>query len=211
MTLASKYEQAMAHLTVDGAMRERVLRSVRTADLEKTHRVVAFPWRRYAALAACLAVVIAGALLLPGLLRGQPSDTTSGPVLTGPSTEQYDSAAALSAAIGFPVKDVAGLPFEPAGTVYLASWGELAEIDYTGADGQTAIYRKSAGTDDNSGHYETFDSVKTLTAGKLTAALKGSGGVYTLAVWTDGAYACSLELEPGLSADQWTALLNENQ
>ena len=56
-----KYDEAMAHIRVTPAMRARVLRRVRQSAARRT------AWRRAAALAACLAVAVLGALVLPSV------------------------------------------------------------------------------------------------------------------------------------------------
>ena len=212
MTLPNKYDEIMEHITVTEEMRNRVLQNVRRAAGHGRAKTVRFPqWRRYLA-AACFAVLLAGCLVLPAILRGpqvqQPAG--SGSPAFGDGTAgitEYASAQELSQALGFPVSDLSGLPFSVSDTAYIDSFGALAEIEYTGSDGQTAVYRKSAGTEDNSGIYDTFAAETPLTAGGITATLKGAGDSYTLAVWTDGTYAYSLSLSEGISADAWGTLL----
>jgi hypothetical protein len=67
--------------------------------------------------------------------------------------------------VGFPVADLTHLPFPVSGTVYLDSFGDLAEIDYTGSGGQTAVYRKSPGTRDG-------DATVAPTMGLLPMPMK---------------------------------------
>ena len=82
-----------------------------------------------------------------------------------------------------------------------------AEIDYTGSDGQSAVYRKSVGTDENSGDLSTYDSTQDIMVGSMTAELKGNGENYTLACWTDGNYAYSLNLSSGVDAATWSTVI----
>ena len=81
-----KYEEAMAHICVTPAMRARVLRRVRQSAARRT------AWRRAAALAACLAVAVLGALVLPSVR--QPADDVGGVLAPGPT--QAASAEELS-------------------------------------------------------------------------------------------------------------------
>ena len=212
MTLPNKYDEIMEHITVTEEMRNRVLQNVRRAAGHGRAKTVRFPqWRRYLA-AACFAVLLAGCLVLPAILRGpqvqQPAG--SGSPAFGDGTAgitEYASAQELSQALGFPVSDLSGLPFSVSDTAYIDSFGALAEIEYTGSDGQTAVYRKSAGTDDNSGIYDTFADTEQLAAGSLRATVKGDGTQFTLAVWTDGSYAYSLALSRGVGLDEWRTIL----
>ena len=81
-----------------------------------------------------------------------------------------------------------------------------AEIPSPGRDTQTATYRQSLGTADNSGDYTLYEDTQVVPENNAT--LKGQGQSYTLALWTDGTYTYSLRLSSALSADAWQALLD---
>lgn len=206
MTLSEKYGEIMERVTVTEEMRRRILQNLRGAGSAPRASAIRFPhWRRYAAAAACFAVLLIAALTVPTMLRAVPGgdETTA----SAPQIVTCQSADELARQIGFPVSDLTVLPFAPTETVYRSDFGEIAEIGYTGADGQTAVYRKSAGTDDNSGIYDTFADTEQLAAGSLRATVKGDGTQFTLAVWTDGSYAYSLALSRGVGLDEWRTIL----
>lgn len=202
------YRELMEQVNLTPEARERILTNVQQADLSpQAEKVVPFPrrrqtWRRWASLAACLAIV--AALFAVPLLREQPD--TAPPVQVLPPFRQVDSLDALSEAVGFPVTEVSKLPFDPVSTTYTAYDEGLAEITYTGSGGQTATYRQSCGTEDNSGDYNLYPDTQTLP--DQNATLKGQDGLYTLALWIDDTYTYSLNLSSGLSADAWQALLD---
>lgn len=204
------YRELMEQVNLTPEARERILTNVQQADLSpQPEKVVLFPrhrqtWRRWASLAACLVVVVAALFAVP-LLREQPD--TAPPVQVLPPFRQVDSLDALSEAVGFPVTEVSKLPFDPVSTTYTAYDEGLAEITYTGSGGQTATYRQSCGSEDNSGDYNLYPDTQTLP--EQNATLKGQDGLYTLALWTDDTYTYSLHLSSGLSADAWQALLGE--
>ena len=204
------YRELMEQVNLTPEARERILTNVQQADLSpQPEKVVPFPrhrqtWRRWASLAACLVVVVAVLVAVP-LLREQPEQTP--PVQALPPFRQVDSLDALSEAVGFPVTEVSKLPFAPVSTTYTAYDEGLAEITYTGPNGQTATYRQSCGTEDNSGDYNLYPDTQALP--DQNATLKGQDGLYTLALWTDDTYTYSLHLSSGLSADAWQALLGE--
>ena len=204
------YRELMEQVNLTPEARERILTNVQQADLSpQLEKVVPFPrrrqtWRRWASLAACLVVVVAALFAVP-LLREQPD--TAPPVQVLPPFRQVDSLDALSIAVGFPVTEVSSLPFDPVSTTYTAYDEGLAEITYTGSGGQTATYRQSCGTEDNSGDYNLYPDTQALP--EQNATLKGQDGLYTLALWTDDTYTYSLHLSSGLSADTWQALLGE--
>lgn len=203
------YRELMEQVNLTPEARERILTNVQQADLSpQSEKVVPFPrrrqtWRRWASLAACLVVVVAVLVAVP-LLREQPD--TAPPVQVLPPFRQVDSLDALSEAVGFPVTEVSSLPFDPVSTTYTAYDEGLAEITYTGSGGQTATYRQSCETEDNSGDYNFYPDTQTLP--DQNATLKGQDQRYTLALWTDGTYTYSLRLSSALSADAWQALLD---
>ena len=204
------YRELMEQVNLTPEARERILTNVQQADLSpQAKKVVPLrskqqTWRRWASLAACLVVVVAVLVAVP-LLREQPD--TAPPVQVLPPFRQVDSLDALSKAVGFPVTEVSSLPFDPVSTTYTAYDEGLAEITYTGSGGQTATYRQSCGSEDNSGDYNLYPDTQTLP--DQNATLKGHDGLYTLALWIDDTYTYSLHLSSGLSADAWQALLGE--
>lgn len=201
MTL-TRYEEAMDRLQVTADMRRRVLSHVQSADLKRPERKV-LPFRRYLAAAACLAVLVAaGAAVLPRLTE-QGEDPT---VQVVPDIVAYSSAAELAQATGVPVEDLAELPFPVESVTYTAYWKELAEVTYEGGE-QTATYRVSPGTEDNSGIYETYEQTVELTVGDRAVTLKGEEGAYSLALWTDGTCAYSLALSQPLPEADWARIL----
>ena len=203
------YRELMEQVNLTPEARERILTNVQQADLSpQPEKVVPFPrrrqtWRRWASLAACLVVVVAAVLAVPQL-REQPD--TAPPVQVLPPFRQVDSLDALSEAVGFPVTEVSKLPFDPVSTTYTAYDEGTAEITYTGPDDQTATYRQSLGTADNSGDYTLYKDTQVIPENNAT--LKGQDQSYTLALWTDGTYTYSLRLSSALSADAWQALLD---
>lgn len=210
MDKKNPYRELMEQVNLTPEARERILTNLQQADLSpQPEKVVPFSrrrqtWRRWASLAACLVVVVAVLVAVP-LLREQPEQTP--PVQALPPFRQVDSLDALSEAVGFPVTEVSKLPFDPVNTTYTAYDEGLAEITYTGSGDQTATYRQSCGTEDNSGDYTLYKDTQVIPENNAT--LKGQDQSYTLALWTDGTYTYSLHLSSGLSADAWQALLTE--
>lgn len=127
---------------------------------------------------------------MPGLLdRGpqQPSEVLN----PGADIVDVASMEELSAMVGFEVSGVTGLPFTPEKESYTAFGTDMAQIMYEG-DGQTCTFRKSIGSDDNSGDYNAYSAVEEIPAGEVTATLKGATDSFTLAIWSDGAFSYSL-------------------
>ena len=202
-----RYDEVMDRVEVTDEMRERILGNLQKTDLTASanSRVMRFPnIRKYLSAAACFAVLLAGFFAaghMAGIFR---PDEPNVAVVNG--IVEVDTLEQLAAAVGFEVEELTALPFAAEETVYASYWNELAEITYTG-EGQTAVFRKSPGAEDNSGDYNTYSAVREIHMGPLTATLKGSGEVYTLAVWSADGYAYSICLSNGISESEWQHLI----
>lgn len=207
MTLKRRYDQVMDKIEVTDEMRGRVLERIREMDLTPVAggRVTPLPrLRRYLSAAACFVVLLAG-LAAAWRLTGDPQP--QGPDLeVGNGIVQVNSREELSAAVGFAVEELEAPPFTVEARAYASYWGELAEITYSG-QGKSAVFRKSPGTEDNSGDYSVYQDVTQAEAGPLRVTLKGDSGRYVLAVWSAGGYGYSVRLSDGISQGEWLALL----
>lgn len=196
-----KYNEVMDHVTVTEEMQNRILENVRTYRPAKKRIVV----RKWLSAAACLVILLTGLLLMPGLLRKNQTEDP-GNVSIANGIVEKDSLEQLSEAVGFPVADVTGLPFTPGKITYWSYWDELAQVEYEG-EGQSAMFRQSEGTEDNSGDYHEYACVKEMQVGETKVTLKGDTEQYTLAIWTDGESSYSMAIESGLSEETWAALI----
>lgn len=205
------YKEIMDNVKVTPEMRRRVLDNVQ-AQMEQVQRPHAFDWRRAAAIAACAAVVLAGALTLPKLAVSQPEATPDDEMMQMaiPNIVDCGSLQELSAAVGFEVLELTDLPFEAESVTYTSYWGEMAQITYEGG-GQTLTLRQSAGSEDNSGDWNEYADVETRDADGLSVTLKGEGGQYALAIWTSGGDSYSLCAAPALPAKTLLALAAQSR
>lgn len=200
--MGKRYDEVMEHIEVTPEMRQRILKNIEQADLKKVapRKVVRFPYiKQLATLAACLAVVLVGALTLPSLFQG-PDDP--GVLSPGDGIVQVSTVEELAETVGFEVDELNGLPFQVEKTTYTAYWQELAEIVYSG-EGQTAIYRKGTGSEDVSGDYNIYETETEISAGNATVTLRGNSGIYTLAIWADSNYSYSISLSEGMQESSW--------
>lgn len=196
-----KYEEIMDRVELTPEMRQRVLKNVEAARIQKRKRVL----RQLTALAACLAIVLCGWFIW------QPRNAQEAePGVMGTfQIEEAASIEALSAKTGIPLKELTGIPFPVEHTQYVSYWGDMAEIDYSGG-ADTLCYRKSQGAEDNSGDYNVYDREETAEIAGSTVTLKGTGEGFTLATWTDGSYAYSVSLTAPLSQETFLTFLEEN-
>lgn len=200
-----KYDEVMEHIEVTPEMRSRILGNIDAMDIaeRKQAKLVHFPnIKRFAALAACLAVMLAGVWALPEL-QNTPDDRS---VLGNNYIVELSSVEELSETVGFEVAEPGNLPFEPESVAYTAYWGEMAEIVYTNGE-QTAVFRKGIGPDDVSGDYNSYELMSEILVNDVNATLKGNGESYTLAIWTDSGFAYSLSLNEGIGEAEWIKIL----
>ena len=187
-----KYEEIMDRVALTPEMRQRVLKNLKAAGERK--RVL----RQLTALAACLAI-----------WQPRNAQEPEPDVMAIPQIEEMGSIEALSAKTGVPLKELTGIPFPVEHTQYVSYWENLAEIEYSGG-ADTLCYRKSQGTEDNSGDYNVYDREETAELAGSTVTLKGAEEGFTLATWTDGSYAYSVSVTEPLSQDAFLAFLAEN-
>lgn len=198
----TKYDEVMEKLEVTPEMRARILQNVETQMAEprkKPNRL-----RRFAALAACLAVLLVGAAALPKLISSPTPEESETTIANG--MVEVASKEELSEAVGFPVKSAQSLPFFPQSIYYTSYWGEMAQIDYANG-GSMACFRQSLGEEDNSGDWSEYPAQKSLTVNGCVVTLKGEADSYTLAIWSDGTYSYSLSLSAGQPASVWAELI----
>lgn len=205
MTLGKAYDEIMGRLEVTPEMRRRVLEHIAREDIAPApaKAVSLSALRRRLSVAACFVLLLAGAAALPRLLDRTGMEP---PVLTVPDIVEAASLQELSGLVGFEVTESFSLPFQAEKTAYRAYWSEMAEIEYSGG-GCTATYRQSQGTDENSGDYNVYGDIRTITVDGTAVTLKGDGGTYVLALWTDGTYTGSLALSPGAEESVWRSIL----
>lgn len=196
-----KYEEIMDRVEVTPEMRQRVL-----SNLEQARKPKRPALRQLMSLAACLAI------LLCCWYAWKPRQQTQveNPGAQGASQiENVASLEALSQKTGVPMKELTGLPFDVEATQYVSYWEELAEIQYFGQT-DSLCYRKSHGTEDNSGEYNVYSQVKTLDVSGCAVTLKGGAEGYSLAAWTDGTYAYSISASKPLTEETFRGLLEAN-
>lgn len=200
--MKKEYDEIMGHIEVTPEMRQRVLGHIRDTEIHATpSKVLPFPvLKKYLSAAACLILLIAWAVTL------LHQEGTEPPVLEGHGIVEAVSLQELSDIVGFEINEEFSLPFEPDEILYTSYWQDLAEIEYSG-EGQSAIYRVSRGTEDNSGDFTEYDSSTEIIAAGCSVVLRGDDGRYTLAIWTDGEFSYSLSLSQAVTEEDWCEVL----
>ena len=188
--MTKAYKEIMERVRLTEEMEQRVLMGA-LAAMEPSASSRACGFRRWGALAACLVVMAAGALLLPGLWSQpvEPGPVTVTPQMVSAATQQQ-----LEELVGFPVETLTGLPFTPIQVEYTA-YGEMAQVRYVGEE-QTAVYRKAVSEEDISGDYTLYDHIWQVERDGVTLTLKGNEEGCALVLWKQGDFSCSLRFTP---------------
>lgn len=208
--MTKRYDALMERIKLSDEARERIMENIQEMELKGAPALLETSsaagkkasFGRFLPLAACFLLVAAGALAGTRLLN-QAEDPL---VQVIPDIVECASAEELADTVGFAVNDIEALPFEAESRQYTSYWRELAQITYSGG-GQSAVFRKSLGEEDNSGDYQLYDEVVETAFDGLTVTLKGGGGKYALAFWSDEGFAYSLRLSGGISEAAWARLI----
>lgn len=205
----------MNKIEISDEMRERILRNIEKADIPEKPKINVI-YRRLISMAACLALIIAGAFIYKNMsdstITEPPSESetvqpmgneTAATEVTDEMVgvfgiEECSSAEELSEKLGFTVSDLKELPFDDHTAEYSLYFGEFAQIDYISGS-ETVSYRKIKGDEDISGDYNVYDDVKEITAGGVSVTIRGNGGIYCVAVWQKDGYSYSISDYSGLS------------
>ena len=208
MTLAEKYNEAMNKIELSAEARARILGNIQKMDLDEHERnkVVQFPqWKRWAAMAACAAVVLLAAVALNPRTNIEPNEQQGGVQIANGIVE-HTTVQELSDSLGFPMPELTDLPFSVTETTYENYWGDLGQITYSGAE-QRVTLRMQPGSEDVSGDYNTYAEVKTVTISGCDVTFKGNGGTVSTAIWTNSGYSYAVSADMPMSVDAMAALI----
>lgn len=207
--MTGKYNEVMGRLELSDEAKARILGNVMEragTESPRQGKIIQFSSiRRYAAVAACLAVVLLAVFALPQLQQGSnnpPDVASSGGI------QECETVEALSAAVGFPVEELSDLPFTPDEVIYVDYFGEMAQITYR-SDDASATLRKARGSEDISGDFNDYSIIHELQVGTLSVTVKGAGDTCSLALWQQNGFSYSLSFEPGISEDEATMLVTD--
>lgn len=219
--MSKSYDEIMEEIQVTEEMRDRILQNIANTEIQKksSGKKIShfYRWQKYSLTAACLALLLVGAVALPKIWNGngQESPMVGSEAGTGELTgsaswgiQECSSAEALSEAAGFPVEDLEQLPFEARETGYIYLGDGLAEIRYFGANEERLDYRKSIGTEDNSGVYLEFARVQEENINGTKATLKGDEERIYLILWQKDGFSYSIYDEEGIPVAEATEWLN---
>ena len=212
------YKEIMETIHMSEEAHERILSNVeKECTVRKKTKIIFAPKvaRNLIAAAAVAVCVIAVPVIyhLQNTSVNQEDNVTIGSdtsVQVENGIEECTSAEELSEKVGFPVYNLKKetLPFKTDTVEYYSYWDYLAEIEYIGSNGDYAVYRKQAGSEDPSGDYNEYSVENMISLKDIKITLKGDGELYNLAVWTYEDYSYSMYLSDGISEDKFQDILN---
>lgn len=172
--------------------------------------MIAFPqWKRWAALAACAAVVLLAAVTLnprePATPDG-PLDQQGAVQIANPFAD-YASLDDAARAAGFELiapETVEGWDGEK--LVQVMS-GSMIQLVFRDSSENRLYIRKEAGSGDVSGDCNSYTEVKTVAVDGRSVTLKGDAGAVSTAVWRSGGYSYAVMSDVPMGADAMTALV----
>lgn len=214
MTLR-KYDELMEQVKLTPEARTRILEHIRTADVTADPSSKVRPlssYKKYLSAAACIAVLLLGAVTIPQLMEEEQQPERPRPpvggVLVKPELVTVSSVEELSQLVGFPVEELERLPFEPDEVTYTAYTKSIAEIEYSAGD-VSATFRISRGNEDNSGRFDSYTVEEPFEAGTFTGVLRGNvENEFTLALWSGEEMSYSVYCPQGLSTSEWMELIS---
>lgn len=219
--MSKSYDEIMEEIQVTDEMRDRILQNIANTEIQKKSSVKKryrfHRWQKYSLTAACFALLLIGAAALPGLWSGKGqepsgvgSEMNTEELVSGSQwgLQECSSAEALSEAAGFSIEDLGKIPFEAREAYYMYLGDGLAEIRYYGAAEERLDYRKSVGTEDNSGVYLEFDRVQEEEVNGIQVTLKGDADRVYLILWQKDGFSYSIYEEEGILAEEVPDWLN---
>lgn len=209
MTLAETYNEIMNRVELSEEARQRILGNLQYAKPQQktTGKVISFTrWKRWGAAAACAAVALLAAVTLQNPHNAVMPGAQQGAVTIANGIVEQADAQELSKTLGFPVPEPTALPFSVTERSYASYWGEMAQIEYRGAD-QAVTFRVQPGSEDISGDYNAYAEVNTVSVNGCAVTFKGNGGFVSTAIWTNNGYAYAVSADVPLSAAEMAALV----
>ena len=194
----TKYNEVMEKIEVSEEMRRRILKNLSSARPKANYGM-------YAA-AACFIVVLLCAVSVLKYTSKTPDIYDTGEV-TGCGPMEYLTLEELNKNIDFEMNDIPSLSAASSQTSYIVYDDNLAEIAYLTDEGYV-YYRKSIGTEDNSGDYNDYAITESVEMNGMSVTLKGNE-LYNCAVWNDGKFSYSLNFEAPQEKDNILKIISE--
>lgn len=199
----SKYNKIMDKIRITPEMHERIMNSIKETDFEIHQYKEPFfkKYRTYMSIAACLIIFMTGIMYIDNTINiGENTVQVTSDIV------EYSSKSDLSLSVGFEVKEIKNVPFDVEKIQYISYWKDLAQIIYSGKD-NSITFKMSQGNEDISGDYNEYEETKTYAVDSNSIILKGSNGLYNLAVWKDDKFSYALQLDMAMSEKDLSSII----
>lgn len=209
MTLKNRYYKIMENINVTEEMHDRIIKNIGNTDFYTIQRKVMnfAKYKKYMAIAACFLLLVVGVVLIPNMINPNDNPKVQGIV---PDIVEYNTIEELSEAVGFNVPKINQIPFEVEEVTYTVYWKELAEIEYANNE-DLIIFRKSVGSEDNSGDYNDYPAINEVLINELAVTLKGNSDRCNLAIWEKDGYSYSLLSSAGVTEAEMSEMVKSVQ
>lgn len=208
--MSKKYTELMDSIKLSPQAKERITENILSADIPRQNgRKNFIPFKKYISVAACFIIVLTGILLVPVIKNnGLKKEPPTGDYIGAP--QSFTALAELENTAGFEINDIYRyLPFTAEKTLYTYySDMKIIEISYQG-QGDSAIYRKSPGNEENSGDYNAYKDILTVNVSDISVEIKGNGNLYNLALWEKDGYSYSLNLQNAIDKNEYISILEK--
>ena len=199
----SKYNKIMDKVKITPEMHERIMSNINGADFEiqKPKEFFLKKYRRYVAIAACFIIFIVSIMYIQNI-----GNIGKEQMQVIPDIVEYNSKSELSSFIGFEVRDIKNITFDIEEIKYMSYWKDLAQVIYVGKD-NSITFRMAKGNEEVSGDYNEYEETKTYTLDSNNIILKGSKGLYNIAIWKDDNFSYSLQLDLAMSEEELISII----
>lgn len=154
---------------------------------------------RVLAAAACLV------LALGFMLRFHPGDTGESVMTPNPYIE-YATLQEAADIAGFDLQIPRLDEYEKA---YYVIDEKIIEVTYSKNGDREFFIRKARGNEDISGDYNDYSENKNLQIGERNVLLKGDGGNFSLAVWSENDYTYAVTFDNPAGKEEIISIVNE--
>lgn len=199
--MKNKYQQVQSLISVTPEMEQRILARLAQADrnMSRLRKPAIFRISRKTviSIAACFALVMCIVVAVPAL---KTSETSAPPIENSSPIVDYKSLSDLAVNLPFRLYVPADLPEGYKLEAISALFGDTAQVSYT--EGTNRItFRMTEQQGDVSGDNNKYAQIETVPVyrGKLT--VKGSNGLFSLAVWGKDGYSFSISTTKPLSLE----------
>lgn len=205
-----KYNEIMERVELTDEMRERIIHNI---SVKQKRKRISMATKWIGTAAACAVIAFGGIKIYSTMQKPQidkPSTVSENP--TGAlqavwEEVKYASMEELSTAIRVEMRD-AELPFAVMESRYAVLFGEIAEINYDGKNGEYCYIRIAEGSDDISGDYNEYETVTETEHNGDIITLKGNGDTFNLATWTDSTHFYAVYISQGVAKTEFIQILD---